>query len=199
MNAGHARHAHHPRAISERWQASAAAFLARRPGDAMANLRAGPAGVDRLGRALRGPLEFGQSERRNFPLRFTWRARTHSKSATLFRNTRYPPSGAISLNGVNGARLAALTNILGLPYTNMQAQAYAGVAEHSINTGALLNNAIARSSGAQLFHQQCFPPKSPHQTAAARLLQALSAQLKMVARLIEAGIAPRAVRTTGSA
>src|SRR6266446_8858268 len=50
--------------------------------------------------------------------------------------------GAISLQGVSGARLTALTNILGLPYSNMQVQAYAGVADHSINTGALLNSAI---------------------------------------------------------
>ena len=46
--------------------------------------------------------------------------------------------GAIALQNVTGARLAALTNILGLPYPNLQANAYAGVAAHSINAGALL-------------------------------------------------------------
>src|ERR1700744_374171 len=58
-------------------------------------------------------------------------------------------SGAISLSlpttpggGANTNRLPALMNILGLPYTNLQSQAYATVAEHSINTGVLLNNAI---------------------------------------------------------
>src|ERR1035437_9275120 len=51
-------------------------------------------------------------------------------------------SGAISLQGVSGTRLQALTNILGLPYPNLQASAYAGVANHSINSGALLNTAI---------------------------------------------------------
>ena len=44
-------------------------------------------------------------------------------------------SGAVSLQGVSGARLQALTNILGLPYPNLQAPAYAGVANHAINTG----------------------------------------------------------------
>ena len=39
-------------------------------------------------------------------------------------------SGAIALAGVAGNRLQALTNILGSPYPNMQAQAYANVAKH---------------------------------------------------------------------
>jgi len=77
-------------------------------------------------------------------------------------------SGAISLSGVSGARLAALTNILGLPYPNMQAQAYAGVAEHSINTGALLNNAITNSAPTNFFNIP-FPSPSPRRTAAAHL------------------------------
>src|SRR5581483_503417 len=56
--------------------------------------------------------------------------------------------GAVSLAGVSGARLAALTNILGASFTNMQAQAYAKVAEHTINTSSLLNNAITATSSA---------------------------------------------------
>src|SRR5712671_3362266 len=51
--------------------------------------------------------------------------------------------GAINLQGVSGARLNALTNMLGLSYSNLQAQAYAGIANHSISTGALLNTAIS--------------------------------------------------------
>jgi uncharacterized protein (DUF1501 family) len=95
-------------------------------------------------------------------------------------------SGAISLNGVSGARLAALTNILGLPYTNMQAQAYASVAQHSINTGALLNNAIAKSSATNFFTNS-FPSKVTTPNNGSTFTSTLSAQLKMVARLIEAG------------
>src|SRR5437879_3903546 len=45
--------------------------------------------------------------------------------------------GAIALQGVSGARLTALTNILGLPYSNMQAQAHPGGAHHSVNRDTL--------------------------------------------------------------
>ncbi len=51
-------------------------------------------------------------------------------------------TGAIALSGVTGNRLNTLTNILGLPYTNLQTKAYADVAYHSINTGQVLNTAI---------------------------------------------------------
>jgi uncharacterized protein (DUF1501 family) len=95
-------------------------------------------------------------------------------------------SGAISLNGVSGARLAALTNILGLPYPNMQAQAYAGVAEHSINTGAILNNAITNSAPTNFFNIP-FPTTITTPNGGSTFTSSLSSQLKMVARLIEAG------------
>ena len=95
-------------------------------------------------------------------------------------------SGAISLAGVSGARLAALTNILGLPYPNMQAQAYAGVAEHSINTGALLNNAITSTAPAN-FWANGFPATITTPNNGGSFASNLSLQLKMVARLIEAG------------
>jgi uncharacterized protein (DUF1501 family) len=95
-------------------------------------------------------------------------------------------SGAISLSGVSGARLAALTNILGLPYSNMQAQAYAGVAAHTINTGSLLNNAITNTAG-NYFTNAPFPVKVTSPTGGNAFTSSLSAQLQMVARLIEAG------------
>jgi uncharacterized protein (DUF1501 family) len=95
-------------------------------------------------------------------------------------------SGAISLSGVSGARLAALTNILGLPYPNMQAQAYAGVAAHSINTGALLNNAITNSAPTN-FWANPFPTTITTPNGGSTFSSSLSSQLKMVARLIEAG------------
>ena len=95
-------------------------------------------------------------------------------------------SGAISLNGVSGARLAALTNILGLPYTNMQSQAYASVAAHSINTGALLNNAITNSAAANYF-TNAFPTKIITPNGGSTFTSSLTTQLKMIARLIEAG------------
>ncbi len=95
-------------------------------------------------------------------------------------------SGAISLSGVSGARLAALTNILGLPYTNLQAKAYADIAAHSINTGALLNNAIAKSAPANYFTNM-FPARITTPNNGGSFTSSLSAQLKMVARLIDAG------------
>ena len=105
--------------------------------------------------------------------------------------------GAISLQGVSGARLTALTNILGLPYSNMQAQAYAGVADHSINTGALLNSAISATvdpvtTPASQFWTTPFPGSSPFQVVNpintnTKINSTLGPQLKMIARLIEAG------------
>lgn len=104
-------------------------------------------------------------------------------------------SGAISLNGVSGARLAALTNILGLPYANLQAQAYSSVAEHSINTGALLNNAITNTAAAN-FWTNGFA-NTINTPGGGTLNSSLSQQLKMVARLIEAGHRAQGAPPTG--
>jgi uncharacterized protein (DUF1501 family) len=98
-------------------------------------------------------------------------------------------SGAIALSGVSGARLTALTNILGLPYPNMQAQAYAGVAQHAISTGALLNNSITNSAAAN-FWTNGFPTTITAPTGGNAFNSSLLAQLKMVARMIEAGSRP---------
>jgi uncharacterized protein (DUF1501 family) len=103
-------------------------------------------------------------------------------------------SGAISLSmpgtpsgGANTNRLPTLMNILGLPYTNnLQAQAYAGVAEHAINTGALLNNAISNTAAAN-FWTNGFPAKITPPEGGAAFSSSLSPQLQMVARLIAAG------------
>lgn len=103
-------------------------------------------------------------------------------------------SGAVALSGVSGARLSALTNILGLPYTNLQAQAYANVAAHTINTSSLLNTAILPTvdpSSTQQHWTTPFPGSTPFQvttpTSGVKFNSGLGPQLKMVARLIEAG------------
>jgi uncharacterized protein (DUF1501 family) len=101
-------------------------------------------------------------------------------------------SGAIALAGVSGARLSALTNVLGLPYSNMQAQAYAKVAKHSIDTGTLLNNAIGATSETKIppwVWTTPFPTTitTPNTTPPVTFNSSLSPQLKMIARLIEAG------------
>ena len=95
-------------------------------------------------------------------------------------------SGAIAMQGVSGARLAALTNLLGLPYPNLQAKAYAGVAAHSINTGTLLNTAITNTAPANYWNTN-FPSTIVVPNGGTVGNSSLSAQLKMVARLIEAG------------
>ncbi len=94
-------------------------------------------------------------------------------------------SGAISLQGVSGPRLSALTNILGLSYPNMQQQAYASVANHSIQTGSVLNNAITNT--AANFFTTPFPTTITTPNGGSTFTSSLSSQLKMVARLIEAG------------
>jgi uncharacterized protein (DUF1501 family) len=98
--------------------------------------------------------------------------------------------GAISLlPPVSGARLGALTNILGQIYPNLQAQAYASVAKHSIDTGTLLNSAIAPTM-APAYWAVPFPTKITPPPPANAFNSVLSPQLQMVARLIEAGHRP---------
>jgi uncharacterized protein (DUF1501 family) len=98
-------------------------------------------------------------------------------------------SGAISLSGVTGTRLQALTNILGLSYPNLQSQAYAGVANHAINTGTVLNTAIGTT--ADPYWTTTFPGSGAAQvvtpTSGVKFNSSLGPQLKMIARLIEAG------------
>lgn len=105
-------------------------------------------------------------------------------------------SGAIQLgNNVNGSRLTTLTNILNLPYSNMQAKAYADTAYHSIKTGQTLNTTIGTTAdpvpNVQQFWTTPFPGSTPFQvttpTSGVKFNSSLGPQLKMIARLIEAG------------
>jgi uncharacterized protein (DUF1501 family) len=95
-------------------------------------------------------------------------------------------SGAINLSSVSGARLQSLTNILALPYPNLQVQAYADVGEHAIQTGGLLNAAIANTSAANYWTTP-FPTTVTPPTGGNAFNSRLPSQLRMVARLIEAG------------
>jgi uncharacterized protein (DUF1501 family) len=103
--------------------------------------------------------------------------------------------GAISLSmpsspsgGANTNRLPALMNILGLPYSNLQSQAYASVAEQTINTSTLLNNAISGTSGT--YWTNPFPTKITPPEGGTAFNSSLSPQLQMIARLIAAGSTP---------
>jgi uncharacterized protein (DUF1501 family) len=102
-------------------------------------------------------------------------------------------SGAISLTlpgtpngGASTNRLPTLLNILGLPYTNMQSQAYAGVAAQAIDTSTLLNNAISSTASASYWTTP-FPTKITPPEGGATFSSSLSPQLQMIARLIAAG------------
>jgi uncharacterized protein (DUF1501 family) len=106
-------------------------------------------------------------------------------------------SGAISLSlpgtpsgGASTNRLPTMMKLLGLPYTNMQSQAYANAAEQTINSASLLNNAIS-STGVAGYWKTPFPTTiTPPITGATAFNSNLSPQLQMVARLIAAGNTP---------
>ncbi len=107
-------------------------------------------------------------------------------------------SGAISLSlpttpsgGASTNRMPAMMNMLGLPYTNLQAQAYAAAAENAINTGALLNNAISNTAAATYWKTN-FPVTIKPPEGGTAFTSSLSPQLEMVARLIAAGNTPLA-------
>lgn len=95
-------------------------------------------------------------------------------------------SGAIALSSVSGARLQSLTNILALPNPNLQVRAHSSVAEHAIQTGGQLNTAIAATSAASYWTVP-FPTTVTSPTGGTGFSSYLASQLRMVARLIEAG------------
>jgi len=95
-------------------------------------------------------------------------------------------SGAINLSSVSGARLQSLTNMLALPNPNLQVRAYADVTQHAIQTGGLLNAAIAATSD-PLFWTVPFATTVTSPTGGTPFGSSLASQLRMIARLIEAG------------
>jgi uncharacterized protein (DUF1501 family) len=95
-------------------------------------------------------------------------------------------SGAINLAFVTGARLQALTNILALPSPNLQVQAYANVNQHAVQTGGMLNAAIATTSATNYWTVP-FRTTITSPTGGNAFGSSLASQLRMVARLIEAG------------
>ena len=106
--------------------------------------------------------------------------------------------GAIQLTG-NVPQKNALQGILGIPQTNMQGQAYANALNGAINEAVIVNTSIA--GNASLFNARTFSPADPELGAGPVDLfpttitvpnggtynSSLTTQLKMVARLIDAG------------
>jgi len=86
-------------------------------------------------------------------------------------------TGAVTLTSVTGSRLQAMKDILALGDVNLQRTAFAGVTKNAIDTGDLLNTAIAPTAAGSYWTVP-FPNSS------------LGNQLKMIARLIEAGPRP---------
>lgn len=84
-------------------------------------------------------------------------------------------TGAVTLNSMNSSQLQAMKDILALTDPNLQRSAYAGVTKNAIATGNLLTQAVSPTSSATYWNPYPFPSGS------------LGDQLKMVARLIEAG------------
>jgi uncharacterized protein (DUF1501 family) len=87
-------------------------------------------------------------------------------------------SGAVTISGLSAAHLARVKDILALGNPNLQRTAFAGVTKNALDTGDLLNAAIAGTSAAGYWTTQAFPTTS------------LGNQLRMIARLIQAGRRP---------
>ena len=104
-------------------------------------------------------------------------------------------SGAVSLSmpgtpsgGAATNRLPALLNILGLPYSNLQSQAYANVAESAINTSKQLNNAHLEYCCRHVLDQHIPSENHPAGRRRGVHFRVSSPQLEMVARLIAAAM-----------
>jgi len=95
-------------------------------------------------------------------------------------------SGAISLSNFNSARLDSLNGLLALPSPNLQVRAYANLVDHAIQTGGLLNSAIAATANANYWGVP-FPTTVTSPTGGTAFGSDLASQLRMVARLIDAG------------
>ena len=91
----------------------------------------------------------------------------------VFGQYHVSTGGAVVLGGVSGNRLQAVQDLIALPDTNLQRKAYAGVVKNAIDTGALLNTAVAPTAAPSYWNTQ-FAAGS------------LGPQLRMIARLIQA-------------
>jgi uncharacterized protein (DUF1501 family) len=90
-----------------------------------------------------------------------------------FQQYHVSTGGAVTVSGVAGPHLQALKDLLAVSSVNLQRQAFANVTDNAIKTGDDLNAAISVTSSASYWNVQ-------FSTAS------LGAQLRMVARLIQA-------------
>lgn len=96
----------------------------------------------------------------------------------VFQQYSVSSTGAVTLSGVNTARLNEMKDLLGIPSINLQQTAYSGVMSNAINVGSLLNTAIASTRDTGTTPPWAWTTAFPNTT--------LGNQLKMVARLIAA-------------
>ena len=92
--------------------------------------------------------------------------------------------GAVTLTGAVGTRLQAMQDILAVADSNLQRNAFAGVTKNAIATGDLLKSAIAHTDPAAA------SPIVPIIWSTPFPNTGLGNQLKMIARIIEAGRRP---------
>ena len=119
----------------------------------------------------------------------------------VFAQYHVSTNGAVTLSGVTGSRLQAMKDILAIGNPNLQRQAYADVSKRAIDVGGQLNSAIAPtldptdSPGSYSTQNNSAPWR--WQTGLTGIYTGgqiggfpnttLGRQLKMIARLIEAG------------
>lgn len=99
-------------------------------------------------------------------------------------------SGAVNISGVTGARLATLQSIMNtdkaLP--DYQTGAYGKVLDHAVAEAGLVNNALAASATDALAPWRLyFPTNVTTPNGGSTFQSSLMSQMKMVARLIDAG------------
>lgn len=100
-------------------------------------------------------------------------------------------TGATTLTGLTGARLQAVKDMFALNHVNLQRTAFADVNERAIATGVLLNTAIQATALATDTPPGTWVWNTPFPNTS------LGNQLKMIARLIEAGPRPTGGSTPG--
>jgi uncharacterized protein (DUF1501 family) len=95
--------------------------------------------------------------------------------------------GAISLSGVTGNRLTAMQALLAndIPSPDLQTSAYANMLNYAITEAGTVTSALANNSSAAFLSR--FPSNVTTPNGGTSFSSTLMAQMKMVARLIDAG------------
>ncbi len=106
--------------------------------------------------------------------------------------------GAVNVAGISGTRLTTLQGILSADKTapNLQKAAYSQVLEHAVNEAGLVNNALLGNATAPWLSY--FPDTVTTPNGGTTFGSYLMSQMKMVARLIDAGSRPFVGNVSGT-